>query len=461
MHSPVPIDIITDTEEILKSIRNILAVTRNQGIILMVVLLMVSVVAAQDKIRETAVGNGWANNSVNTVIFRKNALTTYKKNQFVAYYDPEGFLVLGMRKLDAADWKIKRTPYKGNVTDAHNAISIAIDGKGYLHVAWDHHNTPLRYTRSIKPFGLELDKEMAMTGKEEDKVTYPEFYNLPDGDLLFFYRAGASGRGNMVINRYDTRRGGWKQLHANLIDGEGERSAYWQACVDREGTIHLSWVWRETWDVATNHDLCYARSCDGGITWEKSTGEKYELPITKTTAEYAWEIPENSGLINQTAMTADKHGNPYIATYWKRKGIPQYQVVYHDGRKWRNIPGNFRSTSFDLGGGGTKKIPISRPQLLVGDKERKTWLYLLFRDVERKNKASLAGLKVPGKGKWMVKDLTTESVGQWEPLYDKELWKHEKQLHLFVQQVEQVDGEGVADGQLTPVRILEVPPGNL
>lgn len=29
-----------------------------------------------------------------------------------------------------------------------------------------------------------------MTGKDEDDVTYPEFYRMPDGDLLFVYRSG-------------------------------------------------------------------------------------------------------------------------------------------------------------------------------------------------------------------------------------------------------------------------------
>ena len=39
-----------------------------------------------------------------------------------------------------------------------------------------------------------------------------------------------------------------------LIDGEDERNAYWQLYVDEAGTIHLSWVWRETWMVETNHE---------------------------------------------------------------------------------------------------------------------------------------------------------------------------------------------------------------
>ncbi|RAV29568.1 BNR repeat-containing protein [Sinomicrobium soli] len=442
--------------KLLRPTRNIPAAFGYPGIILTLFLLISSVVAAQQQIRETEVGKGWANNSVNTVVFRKNALTTHKEQQFTAYYDPEGALVLGRRRLGDTEWDTVRTPYRGHAADAHNTISIAVDGEGYLHVAWDHHNTRLRYARSRVPFGLELGEEIPMTGKEEDRVTYPEFYRLPGGDLLFFYRSGASGRGNLVINRYDREKRQWEQLHSNLIDGEGQRSAYWQASVDHRGTIHLSWVWRETYDVATNHDLCYARSHDGGLHWKTSEGKPYELPVTKNTAEYAWKIPQGSGLINQTAMTVDQRGVPYIATYWKSNGTPQYQVIYKEEKQWKNLTATFRRTPFDLGGGGTKRIPVSRPQLLVDDRGHRKHLLLLFRDEERENRVSLARYELGGNGKWTISDLTPGPVGQWEPLYDGELWKLKKQLHLFVQQVEQIDGEGMAGTEATPVRILEI-----
>ncbi len=146
-------------------------------------------------------------------------------------------------------------------------------------------------------------------------MTYPEFYTLKNGDLLFAYRLGKSGQGNLVLNRYDVRKGQWKRLQDTLIDGEGQRNAYWQMCVDRKGTIHVSWVWRETSAVETNHDLCYACSKDGGITWQKSTGERYHLPINVRNAEYAFKIPQKSELINQTSMATDKEGNPFIAAY--------------------------------------------------------------------------------------------------------------------------------------------------
>ena len=217
-------------------------------------------------VKLVAVDSGWANNSVNTVIFRKNSLVTFKGTQFIAFYDKEQFVVLGKRKTGGTKWELKRTAYRGNTIDAHNTISIMTDGAGYLHMAWDHHNNPLNYCKSVRPGSLELTVKQSMTGLHEQKLTYPEFHKLSNGNLLFFYRDGASGNGNLVLDQYDIHTKKWTQLHTDLIDGEGQRNAYWQACIDQAGIIHLSWVWRETPDVASNHDMCYARSEDGGKT---------------------------------------------------------------------------------------------------------------------------------------------------------------------------------------------------
>ncbi len=261
------------------------------------------------------VDSGWANNSVNTVVFRKNSLVTHKDTQFIAYYNPKRFVVLGKRKLGTTKWILETTAYQGNTFDAHNDISIMVDGDGYLHLSWDHHNNKLRYSKSVQPGSLVMTEKMPMTGQNENTVSYPEFHALPNGNILFFYRDGGSGKGNLVINLYQTKTKQWQQLHSNLIDGEGKRNAYWQACVDQKGIIHISWVWRESPDVASNHDMCYARSTDGGITWENSKGEKYQLPINAATAEYVCCIPQKSELINQTSMFANAEGHPFIASY--------------------------------------------------------------------------------------------------------------------------------------------------
>ncbi|MGO4382289.1 BNR repeat-containing protein [Pseudoduganella sp. RAF19] len=393
----------------------------------------------------------WAANSVNAVVFRKNSLATADGWQYAAFYDQEHFLVLARRKSGASEWEIRRTPYRGSSSDAHNAISIMADAEGFLHVAWDHHNSHLRYARGVAPGSLELDTPQPMTGQNETRVTYPEFHRLPDGGLLFLYRDGGSGNGNLVVNRY--AGGIWHRVHSNLIDGEGKRNAYWQAFVDGRGTIHLSWVWRESPDVASNHDIAYARSRDGGKTWERSDGKPYVLPITAASAEYAARVPQKHELINQTSMSADAQGRPYIATYWREEGskVPQYRIVYLGDSGWVSAPVGARTTPFTLGGGGTKKIPIARPQILIGSEGQQL---LVFRDEERGSRATVA-VRCSGADAWQLRDLTAASVGDWEPSYDTELWRMAGELDLFLLNVTQGDGERVSGAPPQMARVLE------
>ncbi len=401
----------------------------------------------------TTIDSGWAGNSVNAVIFRKNSLVTHNNTQFISFYDAKGFVVLGKRQLGDQQWETRKTAYKGNIRDAHNTISIMVDGDGYLHLSWDHHNNPLNYCRSKEPLSLEMSEKLPMTLKAERSVSYPEFFRLPDGDLLFLYRDGGSGKGNIVLNRYAVQTKQWSQLHQNLIDGEGKRNAYWQACTDKNGFMFISWVWRESPDVASNHDMSYAISKDGGKTWSNSKGQRYELPINLSTAEKIATIPAGSDLINQTSMCTDDKGKAVIASYWTGKNnVPQYQVLYQQGKTWKLKDAGFRTSDFSLSGGGTKKIPMSRPQVLSWGRGKRASIALIFRDEERGNKVSLAVNKIRKNG-WKIMDLDNTDNGEWEPTYDTELWSNKKQLHIFVQKVKQADKEGVTN---TPPQLVQV-----
>ncbi|QJD98413.1 neuraminidase [Mucilaginibacter robiniae] len=427
-------------------------------------LLLVSLLAANAQTIKlsTIATNGWASNSVNTVIFRKNSLATYKNMQYAAYYDSARYVVLAQRTSGSITWKVSRTPYQGDATDAHKSISVMVDGAGYLHVAWGQHNNPLNYARSVNPGSLTLTAKLGMTGQKENKLSYPEFYKLADGNLLFFYRDGGSGNGSLIMNYYNYKTQQWTRLQDNLVDGEGQRSAYWQVATDVTGTIHLSWVWRETPDVASNHDMAYACSKDGGKTWQKSTGEKYNLPIRAANAEYACKIPQNSELINQTSMFADAQGQPFIATYYREadQTVPQYHIIYHTGNKWQVSNLGFRKTPFSLSGTGTKRVPVSRPQLIAWKNGASIAAGLIFRDEELGDNVSMAIASNISNSKWEVQTLYNQPVGSWEPTLDTELWKDKGILNLFIQKVTQVDGEGNAKAQLQPIQVLEWKPGS-
>jgi hypothetical protein len=116
-----------------------------------------------------------AKNNVNGAVFRKNSVATQGQDQYTAYYDSVGYVTLAKRRLPAGAWQVQRTPYKGKVQDAHNVISLMVDGAGYLHLAFDHHGNPLHYCRSKAPGSLELSELLPMTGQQEGNGLTPSF----------------------------------------------------------------------------------------------------------------------------------------------------------------------------------------------------------------------------------------------------------------------------------------------
>jgi hypothetical protein len=209
--------------------------------------------------------------------------------------------------------------------------------------------------------------------------------------------------------------------------------------------------------VESNHDLAYACSKYGGLTWPKSNGMRYDLPMRESTVEYAAHIPQQHELINQTSIAADEKGNPFIASYWRDAGseIPQYKVIYLQEGEWKIRSFDFRKTPFTLSGGGTKDIPIARPQLLVRGKDHKTMLTLVFRDQERGYRPSILRLNGMQQEANNIIDLCDQSVGAWEPTYDTQLWQKKRKIALFVQPTVQKDAEGLADAPATAIRVVE------
>lgn len=471
-------------------------------------------------------GKGWAANSINTASFRRDSVTSRMRPdgstvQYAAYYDGDGRVVIEKRGRAShsapwSDWTAETLPQQADTGDAHNALSLGVDGKGYLHVAWSDHAGRLTYLRSTKPDSLEMGTE-PVVGSLENQVTYPQFFQIPEGaggdagGLFFLYREGSSGNGDAVLDRYDLEEGMWTRVSSRLLAGTGARNAYWQGAVDSDGRLHLSWTWRETSDVATNHDIGYAHSTDStGQIWEDASGTTYggegaEPSIDSADmSAYAALVPQGSALMNQTSMTVDDAGRPYIASYWRAPEdgadagmgggpslapgeVVQYHVLtlargsstgcvagagrcaegaganasadsssYGVCSGWTDVGPELRTSDFTLGGRGTQAVPVARP-LIVMSRGSRT-LGLVIRDGDVASQAVALATAPVGSdgvvGRWSARQLTKESVGQWEPSGDSALMRDSGELALFVQRVGQADDEGLTGLKPQPAYVL-------
>ncbi|MBO7566091.1 MAG: BNR repeat-containing protein [Bacteroidales bacterium] len=415
---------------------------------------------AQIDVDATDVGLGYARTSVNTAIYRQNALTTCRDTQFVAFYDSDGFLVLGKRYVgggEAGQFELKRSQYKiQKPDDAHNIISIAADGNGYLHVAFDQHSSPLRYCRSVAPYSLTLGNLQPMVeGAQmlERNVTYPAFHNFSNGDLMFVYR-NANG---IVIYRYLLAEQQWRGMSMRLIEYDFAVRPYWQITVDGNDAIHLSWLWRDNVnDVRTNHGIYYVCSSDYGRTWHTADGKTVAPPFRRQNMAPVVNIPQNSNLINQTSMATDPDGRPYIATYYRKDSITNYHLIYWDGNRMNDVIVGNRTTDFDLGGVGTLHPPISRPLAITDGK----MVYYFVRDSQEDSAPTMyyAAIQTGRQPIFHCIHLAADNLDAWEPIVDLALWKQQHRILLFVQKTAQQHGDRPTDQPPTMVKVLEITP---
>lgn len=209
------------------------------------------------------------------------AIETADSRQYVAYWDAERRMSIAARDLNSRTWEIRKlSPVMG--WDSHAHLALVVDTAGYIHLSGNMHNDPLVYFRSAAPHDISKFERLPMVGgRQEKRVSYPQFLRDRHDRLYFLYRYGKSGQGQRIINRYDTERRQWERLlDTPLLDGEGKRSAYPVGpFLGPDGYFHILWMWRDTPNGNTNHDLSYARSTDLEH-WEAADGSRIELPIT-------------------------------------------------------------------------------------------------------------------------------------------------------------------------------------
>lgn len=445
-----------------------------------------------DKVRIVPVGQGYALSHINATSFNRHSILSVGKWQFIAYYNDQEKATVARRRIDETKWQVFPTSFTANnIKDAHDVISMAFDGRGRLHMSWGMHGDAFHYARTIGPVTNDAPIVFGPDGKmtgQEDRVTYPEFVHLPDGGLLYMFREGSSGSGDLYLSWYDPAVEKWTPVHAAggshspFIQGRGrtpDSNPYPNnPILDSQRRLHLIWTWRYNKDspagqkgYQTNHDYSFARSPDFGQTWTRIDGTPYKLPMHESypnsdpagVAEVAWGIPEGSSLINATSLAVDRDDRPVVATWWApeaRSGnhTRQYMLLWHDGAKWRTSQITRRGLDYDADADGkSNPIPetrlydhyMSRPIVVV---DRRNRVIVVFNDYQHGQNVTAAWSD--DRVNWRFVKLTAENIGRWEPTYDLELWQRENKLHMLYQPL-------MLGPASSPVSVLEWDPSGL
>ncbi len=423
--------------------------------------LGVKVIAQHD------LGQAWAANTINTVIFRHHGILTSGTLQYTAFYVDEQTLRLVQRDLVTNHISIHDLAGKYKLRDAHNSISLGLDCAGHLHMCYDHHGTQLRYRRTSQPHRIDhWTAELPMTGANEDRVTYPSFILPHHGHpLTLLYRDGTHNKGSARLKTYNEATQTWADHPTAILSGFDQKpwtsNAYWNhAVTGSDGSLHLSFVWRIQGmgdeDVVNNTNIGYACSFDNGNTWQTSHSHPYKLPITQVNAETVYPVAPGSNLINQCSMALDSHNLPHIVFYADdANGIPQYQHLRFDGKVWHHTYLSQRTENFELLGGGTLQIPISRPEIVLDAKDN---AYVIYRGDLTHNRMAATLLPAPHYAYHPANTcvLFDQDVGFAEPIIDRSRWAQENTLTLLLQPNEQPNHDTQHQVQHTTVKLADI-----
>jgi hypothetical protein len=405
-----------------------------------------------EKVAEIALGEAWAGNTVNTVIFRSHGIFTAGDYQYTAFYVDAETLRIVKRHLKTNDLETSDVIGQYNLKDAHNSISLGIDRQGHLHISYDHHGSQLNYRRSEQPYDIQTwSDELPMTGSNEQKVTYPTFI-LPvnNSPLLILYRDGNWKQGTAYLKYFDEALESWFDYPQPILSGADNQpltsNAYWNHPVrDSQGNLHLSFSWRIDYSndeqLINNLNIDYAKSYDDGFNWFSTQDQPLRLPMTQINSETIWPIPPGSNHINQTSMAVDSKGYPHIVFYMNdAQKIPQYHHLWFDGKSWHCKVVSDRIHAFNLSGGGTLEIPMSRPEIVIDKSDN---VYVIYRADNTDDKLAATLLPspdydfVPRKRQVLV----DQFVDHAEPIVDKTRWQQEEVLSLLVQANQQPNGD--------------------
>ncbi len=301
------------------------------------------------------------------------SIETYNGYQYVIFYDAQLKVCVGRRAVMDTLWDTLQIEGftagigDGAGFDGHNTPVLGIcQGDGTIHLAFDHHVSPLHYSVSVKRLATVPDSfawhgnlfgpvnsNPAEVSGYSPTVTYPNFLSVADGRLQLIFRENMGYDGPWRLFEYNPETETWISLGI-FISGYSDifttSSAYFNNVFtyDRNNRLHATWCWRNTYGVNQNRDLCYAYSDDFGRTWYGSTGRLVgtvnSSPITAdSTAVTVWSISPHRGYINSCGQAVDSKGCIHAVVWHLPDGAPDTDEFYPSNVRyfhyWREIDG--------------------------------------------------------------------------------------------------------------------------
>jgi hypothetical protein len=304
----------------------------------------------------------------------------------------------------------------------HTQGSIAVDRRGFVHIAYGMHNMPWQYAVSKMPLdtrefdfrGEPVTLDARRTLKLENRtdfprsgtadipgtqVTYPRFVVDRTGDLYVTYRfalrpkRGWSDRDLAGgVARYDVTTRKWTalggaidisrddaELPHDLRELEQIAFAYepkWtpyhlRPWFDRRNHMQLAWTWREggPGPRTTHPSFAKVDPASGAVT--RSDSSKYRMPIGLQDVELIGDSSPSAEYVAGISITTDEHDRVYTILQ-PANGLRQIWMRAPDQTGWRSAgPSPFGATELIADEVGNLWAFASGPRILRRPTDRR------------------------------------------------------------------------------------------
>ncbi|MBN4073926.1 BNR-4 repeat-containing protein [bacterium AH-315-E10] len=278
-----------------------------------------------------------------------NKIVTYEGKTHIVWQDvtEDGYLNQ-IRTLNHKSGKWSDTFMLNKGLNNHARPVLSIDQNGYLHAIMSGHNSPVSYRRSQSPNDSSSWTHAEMIGKG----TYPFIACGPDGSLYVVMRSNKRWNG---VDFYIKRPGKSWKIQSKLVERHKSLKGYgaFQAGLvsGKDGVLHCVIDFYEGEGIMDRRGLhqavCYLRSRDKGLTWEKADGSSITLParpegldiLARSIKKKRQEPMPPPVILAQGCIVVDTKGIPHILYISHLDEAGKIIHAWTDSKgKWQQMP---------------------------------------------------------------------------------------------------------------------------
>ena len=277
----------------------------------------------------------------------------------------------------------------------HTAPSVAVDSDGQVHIAYNMHNTPWQYKRTVEPHNIdslgflgqaittpELERwayqgltafpSLGHAAIPANQITYPRFEHDRNGDLYLTYRFAAKPARVFAertfssgIASYDTAKAEWNALGSPVplvagdADGfnpgdeplafasaEGWTSYLPQLMFSGNNQMHVASFWRRGLTGAQYTHPCFMQHQSDG-SFSTVSGRAASKPVQPQDCQNIG-FPANAAFSSVFDSEMDSQGNAYLAVS-PTQGERQLVTYNNDSGTWQHesLPSSAREIFLD------------------------------------------------------------------------------------------------------------------